>query len=213
MKGPLDSLRKMQRRACLWITSAFKTSPMGAAETLAGVPPTHLHVKKLVEWSHIHTCALQASHTFCRLVDGDHKFSVETLKGQIRGDLKPPITGGLYAGPPIPHGLRGFCGLSEYWTRTLHGDEHGRAVHHGTAQLAHLTNTQTSPFADRLTAVCQRTLFPPKLPRHLVLLHQLCRPSTEDRLTYRSPPLYHCYYLNTLFLPNSLPIRLRSTTN
>jgi hypothetical protein len=92
MKGPLDSLRKMQRRACLWITGAFKTSPMGATETLTGVPPIHLHVKKLVEQSHVRTRALQASHAFCRLVDGDHKSSVETLKGQIRGDLKSPIT-------------------------------------------------------------------------------------------------------------------------
>jgi hypothetical protein len=92
MKGPLDSLRKMQRHAGLWITSAFKTSPMGAAETLAGMPPIHLHVKKLVERSHICTHTLQASHTFCRLVDGDHKSSVKTLKGQIQGDLKSPIT-------------------------------------------------------------------------------------------------------------------------
>jgi hypothetical protein len=92
MKGPLNSLRKMQRHACLWITGAFRTSPIGAAETLAGVPPIHLHVKKLVERSHVRTRALQASHAFRSLVDGDHKFSVETLKGQIRGDLKSPIT-------------------------------------------------------------------------------------------------------------------------
>jgi hypothetical protein len=92
MKGPLDSLHKMQRHACLWITSAFKTSPMGAAETLAGMPPIHLHVKKLVEQSHVCTCVLQASHAFCRLVDRDHKFSIKTLKGQIHGDLKSPIT-------------------------------------------------------------------------------------------------------------------------
>jgi hypothetical protein len=92
MKGPLDSLCKMQRCACLWITGAFKTSPIKAAETLAGMPPIHLHVKKLVEQSHVRTHALQASHTFPRLVDRDHKFSVETLKGQIRGDLKSPIT-------------------------------------------------------------------------------------------------------------------------
>jgi hypothetical protein len=92
MKGPLDSLRKMQRRTCLWITGAFKTSPMGAAETLVGMPPIHLHVKKLVERSHICTRTLQVSHAFHRLVDGDHKFSVKTLKGQIRGDLKSPIT-------------------------------------------------------------------------------------------------------------------------
>jgi hypothetical protein len=92
MKGPLDLLWKMQRRTCLWITGAFKTSPMGAAETLAGIPLIHLHVKKLVERSHVHTCALQASHAFCRPVDGDHKFSIKTLKGQIQGDLKSPIT-------------------------------------------------------------------------------------------------------------------------
>jgi hypothetical protein len=65
---------------------------MGAAETFAGVPPIHLHVKKLVEWSHVHIRALQASHAFCRLVDRDHKFSVETLKGRIQGDLKSPVT-------------------------------------------------------------------------------------------------------------------------
>jgi hypothetical protein len=92
MKGPLDSLRKMQRHTCLWITGAFKTSPMGAAETLAGMPPIHLHVKKLVGRSHICTRMLQASQAFHRLVDRDHKFSVETLKGQIQGDLKSLIT-------------------------------------------------------------------------------------------------------------------------
>jgi hypothetical protein len=92
MKGPLDLLRKMQRHACLWITGTFKTSPMGAAETLADVPPIHLHVKKLVVWSHVRTHTLQASYAFCRLVDRDHKFSIETLKGQIQGDLKSPIT-------------------------------------------------------------------------------------------------------------------------
>jgi hypothetical protein len=83
---------EMQRHACLWITGAFKTSPIGAAETLVGVPPIHLHVKKLVEQRHVCTCVLQASHAFCRLVNGNHKFSIETLKGQIRGDLKSPAT-------------------------------------------------------------------------------------------------------------------------
>jgi hypothetical protein len=103
--------------------------------------------------------------------------------------------------------------FADWPTLALSADEHGRAVHHGTAQSAQLTDTQTSPFADRLTAVCRHALFPPKLPRRSALLHWLCRPSTEDRPTYRSPPLYHRYYLNTLILPTSLPIRLRSTTN
>jgi hypothetical protein len=70
----------------------LQSRPVGAAETLVGMPLIHLHVKKLVEWSHVHTHALQASHAFRRLVDRDHKFSVKTLKGQIQGDLKSPIT-------------------------------------------------------------------------------------------------------------------------
>jgi hypothetical protein len=73
---------------CLWITSAFKTSPIGAAETLAGMPLIHLHVKKLVERSHVCICMLQASHAFHRLVDRDHKLTIKALKGQIHGDLK-----------------------------------------------------------------------------------------------------------------------------
>jgi hypothetical protein len=92
MMGPLDSLHKMQRCACLWITGTFKTSPVGAAETLAGMPLIHLHVKKLVECGHVCTHMLQASHAFCRLVNRDHKFSIKTLRGQICGDLKSPIT-------------------------------------------------------------------------------------------------------------------------
>jgi hypothetical protein len=59
---------------------------------LTGVPPIHLHVKKLVEQSHVCTHMLQVTHPFCCLVDGDHKFSVKTLKGQICGDLKSPVT-------------------------------------------------------------------------------------------------------------------------
>jgi hypothetical protein len=59
---------------------------------VVGMPPIHLHVKKLVERSHVCSHVLQATHTFHWLVDGDHKFSVETLKGQIHGDLKSPIT-------------------------------------------------------------------------------------------------------------------------
>jgi hypothetical protein len=84
-KGPLDLLWKMQRHACLWITGTFKTSPMGAAETLAGVPPIHLHVKKLVERSHVCTRTLQASHAFHRLVDGDHKSLSRPLRVESGG--------------------------------------------------------------------------------------------------------------------------------
>jgi hypothetical protein len=148
---------------------------------------------------------IQASQISCWRIlfwSGTH-ILVRVLISQVISPLTYPATPGLFS----YHTILLFIGLP------CGADKHGRAVHHGTAQSAHLTDTQTSPFANRLTAVCRCTLFLPKLPRCSALLHRLCRLSTEDWPTYQPPPLYHCYYLNTLILPNSLPIRLRSTTD
>ena len=41
-KGPMKALKSMQARACRWITGAFRTSPSGAVETLAGIPPIQI---------------------------------------------------------------------------------------------------------------------------------------------------------------------------
>jgi hypothetical protein len=65
IKGPLNSLCKIQMHVCLWITSTFKTSAVGAAETLTGMPLIHLHIKNLVEQSHSHTHVLQAPQVLC----------------------------------------------------------------------------------------------------------------------------------------------------
>ena len=48
-KGILKELTQMQRCAVIWILGAFKTSPTGAVETLAGLTPIHLHIRKLVQ--------------------------------------------------------------------------------------------------------------------------------------------------------------------
>jgi hypothetical protein len=45
-----------------------------------------------VERSHVHTRSPQATHAFRRLVDGDHKYSVESLQHRIKGNLVSPIT-------------------------------------------------------------------------------------------------------------------------
>ena len=55
-KGPMKVLRTMQARTCHWITGAFHTSPLGAVETLVGIPPIHLHICKLVERSQEPLC-------------------------------------------------------------------------------------------------------------------------------------------------------------
>ncbi|CAA7267563.1 unnamed protein product [Cyclocybe aegerita] len=46
-KGAMNQLKRMQRKAALWITGAFCTSPTGSLEALAGLIPVHLMLKKL----------------------------------------------------------------------------------------------------------------------------------------------------------------------
>ncbi|CAA7270651.1 unnamed protein product [Cyclocybe aegerita] len=46
-KGAMNQLKQMQRKAALWITGAFHTSPTGGLEALAGLIPVHLMLKKL----------------------------------------------------------------------------------------------------------------------------------------------------------------------
>ncbi|CAA7267356.1 unnamed protein product [Cyclocybe aegerita] len=51
-KGAMNQLKRMQQQAALWITGAFRTSPTGGLEALAGLIPVHLMLKKLA------TCAV-----------------------------------------------------------------------------------------------------------------------------------------------------------
>ena len=59
---PLKILRKMQQRAALWIIGAFKTSPTMGIETIAGLTPIHLHLKKLQQWFHLRGISLPSNH-------------------------------------------------------------------------------------------------------------------------------------------------------
>ena len=43
IKGPLKDLQRMQHQACIWIAGAFRTSPTGGLEALAGVRPIPPH--------------------------------------------------------------------------------------------------------------------------------------------------------------------------
>ncbi|CAA7267360.1 unnamed protein product [Cyclocybe aegerita] len=45
-KGAISQLKWMQQKAALWITGAFRTSPTGGLEALAGIISVHLMLKK-----------------------------------------------------------------------------------------------------------------------------------------------------------------------
>jgi hypothetical protein len=46
-------INQMQRRAALWITSTFCTSPTTAIEAISGLMPIHLHLSKLAQHSSV----------------------------------------------------------------------------------------------------------------------------------------------------------------
>src|SRR6202023_3589813 len=91
-KGPLQELKIMQAKAARWITGSFCTAPNGAVETIAGLPPIHLHIRKLVERSHVQVRTLARSHSVCMLIDGDHPMSMSELSIGERAKVRSPIT-------------------------------------------------------------------------------------------------------------------------
>jgi len=52
----------MQRKAALWITAAFRTSPTGGTEALAGLIPVHLHLRKLADRANLRIATLSDTH-------------------------------------------------------------------------------------------------------------------------------------------------------
>ena len=91
-KGPMKALKSMQARACCWITGAFRTSPSGAVETLVGIPPSHLHIRKLMERSHVRLCTLARSHSAQLLIWGDHPMSMAKLSMREKSLIRSPVT-------------------------------------------------------------------------------------------------------------------------
>jgi len=62
-------LRKMQRRAAIWILGAFKTSSTDSLEAITGLIPIKFHLQKLASRSQLHAAALSKNHLIRTLMD------------------------------------------------------------------------------------------------------------------------------------------------
>jgi len=62
LKGIMKELTKIQRQAAIWILGAFKSTPMGVVESLAGLILIHLQIWKLVYCNHVCMHTLADSH-------------------------------------------------------------------------------------------------------------------------------------------------------
>ena len=58
----------MQCKAALWILGAFRTSPTGGIEALAGLIPIHLYLKKLAKRSCLRATTLPSQHALLSLL-------------------------------------------------------------------------------------------------------------------------------------------------
>jgi hypothetical protein len=77
VKGLMSSLSKMQWQAALWIIGAFRTSPTGGCEAIAGLIPIHLHIHRLADWSSYRANTLAASHPLRTLLGPGRSMAAE----------------------------------------------------------------------------------------------------------------------------------------
>jgi hypothetical protein len=77
VKGLMSSLSRMQRQAALWIIGAFRTSPMGGCEAIAGLIPIHLHIRRLADRSSFRANTLAASHPLITLLGSGRSIVAE----------------------------------------------------------------------------------------------------------------------------------------
>ena len=71
-KYHIHELGKLQRRAALWITGAFRTSPSWGVEGIAGLIPIHLHLRKLVGRSYLRYSGIPSNHAISSLLEYGH---------------------------------------------------------------------------------------------------------------------------------------------
>ncbi|CAA7270904.1 unnamed protein product [Cyclocybe aegerita] len=97
-KGAMSQLKRMQRKAALWITGAFCTSPTGGLETLAGLIPVHLMLKKLATRAVYRVATLSDTHPLCSMMGerllkraAPHACSAALMTPAMRGKVKSTV--------------------------------------------------------------------------------------------------------------------------
>jgi len=74
-KAQVSFLATMQCKAALWILDAFRTSPTGRIEALAGLIPIHLYLKKLAMQSCLRATTLPSQHALLSLLSAHNSKS------------------------------------------------------------------------------------------------------------------------------------------
>jgi len=94
----LTELKKMQRRAALWIIGAFCMSPMEGMEAIAGLIPIELHLRKLNRCHYLQYTSIPSSHAINSLLEIQYaknhlpyRFSTSNLMDKQKSKLISPV--------------------------------------------------------------------------------------------------------------------------
>ncbi|CAA7267583.1 unnamed protein product [Cyclocybe aegerita] len=97
-KGAMNQLKRMQRKAALWITGAFRTSPTGGLEALVGLIPVHLMLKKLATRAVYRVATLSDTHPLRSMMGegllkraAPHARSAALMTPAMRGKVKSTV--------------------------------------------------------------------------------------------------------------------------
>ncbi|PPR07516.1 hypothetical protein CVT26_013545, partial [Gymnopilus dilepis] len=107
-KGVIKMLTSMQCKAGLWITGAFRTSPTGGVEALAGLLPIPHLLKRMADRVAARFVTLTKTHPLCALVTEDyhgeaplHRISLAHLTPRQREKVKGPLVDNTIVCPQI----------------------------------------------------------------------------------------------------------------
>ena len=77
-KSHLNIFNRMQHKAAIWITGAFRTSPSLGVEAIAGLVPFHIMLGRLLQRSMVRVCSLSPTHPTRSLLSPSHQASAPT---------------------------------------------------------------------------------------------------------------------------------------
>ncbi|KDR65447.1 hypothetical protein GALMADRAFT_148700 [Galerina marginata CBS 339.88] len=136
-KGSMRLLSQMQRKAALWITGAFSTSPGPGVEALAGLLPIHLLLERMATHSILRAGTFSETHPVRSFLTGHmlgkatpHPLSVQLMTRQQRLGTKGPIMDIVKRLPELTERLEPMASIAQpghrlrdkFWSR-VHFDE------------------------------------------------------------------------------------------
>ncbi|KDR65264.1 hypothetical protein GALMADRAFT_21607, partial [Galerina marginata CBS 339.88] len=136
-KGSVKLLSQMQRKAALWITGAFSTSPGPGVEALAGLLPIHLLLERMATHGILRAGTFSETHPVRSFLAGHmlgkatpHPLSVQLMTRRQRLGTKGPIMDIVKRLPELTERLEPMASIAQpgrrlrdkYWSR-VHFDD------------------------------------------------------------------------------------------